>query len=587
VQRSGIGCGDQVSRVTQQRPTTSLRQAARHTVFFVRFVSRTFPSFYSIVGLTLAVLVLEYAATSLMIPLSSGGAGAGSGVVGFWQDVLKSVGMVPEPRTWLWLFFIVMIGRLIVGYVQNISTTALGKKVHRVLSGRIFGHVVSDEPLTSVYTRSVGHYITLAGDDTFRCGSIIASILQCAVSLCTAAVALAVLYQFSTTVFFWIAAFLLVCSMTIALLFRYVIRLNTQSNSLSRELNTAFIESLNSLRSIRALHAERFVCANYARQIATYVRMLFRIEAVRLGIKSFPAILLLIVAAFLMRRGSSLTLSEASLLAVTIIVIRVFASMGQFVNAGTLLLTDVRAIGDIEALTRNAGPVEGTPALASNSRVDRIALERVDFGYGARTRILDKLTFEFVRGKTYAVVGPSGSGKSTLADVLLGLVRPDGGAIVVNGGAAPLASVRGRMMLVEQQPKIFSTTLRENLLFGFEAPDERLWEALRLVDLEHTARYMRDGLGTVLSYQGENFSGGQRQRIGIARALVRAPDVLILDEATSALDAATRQIVLGNVRAHMREGILILITHDPHLTNMADAVLDFRELASGPHVVAT
>jgi ABC-type multidrug transport system fused ATPase/permease subunit len=152
--------------------------------------------------------------------------------------------------------------------------------------------------------------------------------------------------------------------------------------------------------------------------------------------------------------------------------------------------------------------------------------------------------------------------------------------VLVNDGHAELKDVRGKLMLVEQQPKIFSTSLRNNLLYGFTAPDDRLWEALRVLDLAHTAKHMRDGLDTVLTYQGENLSGGQRQRIGIARALIREPCVLILDEATSALDLSTREIVLRNVRHAMRTGILILITHDPQIAELADEILDFRTLQS-------
>jgi ABC-type bacteriocin/lantibiotic exporter with double-glycine peptidase domain len=84
---------------------------------------------------------------------------------------------------------------------------------------------------------------------------------------------------------------------------------------------------------------------------------------------------------------------------------------------------------------------------------------------------------------------------------------------------------------------------------------------------------LEHGLDTRLSYLGENFSGGQRQRLGIARALVRQPDLLILDEATSALDPATRIEVVAKLRARMRDGIIIFITHDPEIAALADQVL--------------
>ena len=143
-----------------------------------------------------------------------------------------------------------------------------------------------------------------------------------------------------------------------------------------------------------------------------------------------------------------------------------------------------------------------------------------------------------------------------------------------------LEAARTCFMLVEQQPKIFSTTVKANLLFGIKASDEELYAALESVNLESMVRALDKGLETQLTYLGENFSGGQRQRLGIARALLRKPEVLILDEATSALDAATRIEVVSKLRERMRGGIIIFITHDPEIAALADEVLPIGELSA-------
>jgi ABC-type multidrug transport system fused ATPase/permease subunit len=256
---------------------------------------------------------------------------------------------------------------------------------------------------------------------------------------------------------------------------------------------------------------------------------------------------LLVVAAMLLRSGSSVSLSEATLLAVTIIIIRIFAALGQFIGHGSILITDVRAIHDIDALTKTSGYTADLPAPEAATAVESLELRNVDFGFVAHAPLLKDFSYRFSKGRTYAIVG-------------------------------------AKLMLVEQQPRIFSATLRENLLFGFAASDESLWEALRLVDLDSTVRHMRQGLDTVLSYQGENFSGGQRQRIGIARALIRKPDMLVLDEATSALDAATRSAVIANVKHWLRDGVLVMITHDPHMRELADEVVDFEQVRNAARV---
>lgn len=367
-------------------------------------------------------------------------------------------------------------------------------------------------------------------------------------------------------------------------LIRMLVGLNAKAVTLAREASTTFVEVLNSLRSIRSLHGEGFVMATYAAQIRSYIKMLVEMDAIKSGVKAFPAIVLLLLAAIALRPGAEVEMTDAALFAATVIIIRVFASLGQMVTAGSQLLTDIRAVKDIGVLVELAQEKQAVPELAEPVRVRSVDLRRVSFGYGDRGRVLDNVSFRFEAGHTYAIVGPSGAGKSTLADILLGLSLPDSGLIAVNEGDLPLEVARARFMLVEQQPKIFSTTVKDNLLLGLHASDGALYEALEAVNLDGMVRELAQKLDTRLTYLGENFSGGQRQRLGIARALIRQPDVLILDEATSALDPVTRVEVVAKLRERMRDGIVIFITHDAEIAALADEVLPIgpQRADSGP-----
>lgn len=556
---------------------SSMAAITTQICYYTLYVARNFRAFYVVVGLTFLVLVLEYLATSLMIPMAPGQSVVNSPVIRIWSQVADQLGMTATTRTWLWLFFIVMIVRLVLGYVLGVLTTWLGKRVHEALSGKVFGHILLLEPMGRVYTRSVGHYITMAGDDTFKSGVIITSLLQSVVGFFTALVGMLVLYQFSPLVFGGVVLFLLISMAVIAFLLRRVVRVNNRAVNLSRELGTTFVEALNSLRSIRSLHGERFVMATYAGQIHAYIRMLVEMDAIKTGVKAFPAVVLLLLAAIALRPGAEVGMTDAALFAGTIIIIRVFASLGQMVTACTHLLTDIRAVKDIRALVELAQEEQRVAEVAVPVPVRALSLQQVSFGYGDRGRVLDDVNFRFEAGHTYAIVGPSGAGKSTLADILLGLSVPDGGAVTVNDGVFPLEIARARFMLVEQQPKIFSTSVKDNLLLGAQASDDALYAALETVNLDGMVSSLDQGLHTQLTYLGENFSGGQRQRLGIARALVRQPDVLILDEATSALDPTTRVEVVAKLRARMRDGIIIFITHDPEIAALADEVLSIGE----------
>jgi ABC-type bacteriocin/lantibiotic exporter with double-glycine peptidase domain len=558
---------------------TSLGATTAQIYHFTAYVARNFKAFYVIILMTMMVLLLEYLATSLMIPMAPSQTAANSPVTKVWFWGARELSLEPDLRTWLWLFFIVMMMRVILGYLLSVLTTWLGKEVHKSLSGKVFRHILLNEPMSNVYTRSVGHYITLAGDDTFKSGTIISSLFQAAVGFFTALVGMVVLYQFSLPLFTGVVLFLLIIMVAIAFLLRQVLRMNAQAVNMSRELNTTFVEALNSLRSLRSLHGEHFVIATYSGQIHSYIKMLVELDAIKTGIRALPAIVILFLAVILLQPGSVVEITNGALFSVTIIIIRIFVSLGQMMTAGSQLLTDIRAVNDIGALVKLPNESSTKPILHNLAdQVKTIELMQISFAYGDRGSVLEDINFSFKAGHTYAVVGPSGSGKSTLADILLGLSVPVTGQVVVNGGQMRLVEARERFMLVEQQPKIFSTTVKENLLLGAQASDKELYEALEIVNLDGLIRSLSRGLDTKLSYLGENFSGGQLQRLGIARALIRRPDVLLLDEATSALDQQTRIEVVGKLHSRMSDGIIIFITHDTEIATLADHVLQIQKI---------
>jgi ATP-binding cassette subfamily B protein len=389
-----------------------------------------------------------------------------------------------------------------------------------------------------------------------------------------------ILYQFSHLLFWSVAIFLAVNLLLIVGLMRPIVRLNARSTGLSRESGTTFVEALNSLRSIRTLHGEKFVMEAYSAQIRSYVRMLVQIDAIKSGVKAFPAIVLLFFGAVALRPGAELNMADAALFAGTIIIIRVFASLGQMVAAGMQIITDMRAVGDIGALLNIARESTGVQATDLQEPIHDLTLRQVCFGYGGRGIVLQGVSFAFTAGRTYAIVGSSGSGKSTLADIVLGLTTPDSGTVQVNSGKISMDAARSRFMLVEQQPKIFSSSVKDNLLMGLSASEDELYEVLEIVNLAEVVTSLAQGLETRLTYLGENFSGGQRQRLGIARALLRNPDVLILDEATSALDPETRIQVVDKLRKRMGHGIIIFITHDEEIAALADEVLKIERGAT-------
>mmetsp|Transcript_3666 Transcript_3666/g.8531 ORF Transcript_3666/g.8531 Transcript_3666/m.8531 type:complete len:1275 (-) Transcript_3666:341-4165(-) len=184
------------------------------------------------------------------------------------------------------------------------------------------------------------------------------------------------------------------------------------------------------------------------------------------------------------------------------------------------------------------GDQSGRPTL---TEITSFELQNVHFFYPARpeTQILKGLSLKIEKGQKVAFVGESGSGKSTVMSLLERFYDPTQGTVLVNGqdirSFAPTA-VRNLIGYVGQEPVLFATTIRQNILYGWPSATED--DIKKVVDLAEMAfaKALPKGLDTFVGSGGSQFSGGQKQRVAIARAMLRKPQVLFLDEATSALD---------------------------------------------------
>ncbi|HEX7689148.1 MAG TPA: ABC transporter ATP-binding protein [Burkholderiaceae bacterium] len=231
-----------------------------------------------------------------------------------------------------------------------------------------------------------------------------------------------------------------------------------------------------------------------------------------------------------------------------------------------------------------AADIAQAPARAA-ARV-AIAAAGVDkwFGDGdARTHALRAVSLEARFGEMLYIVGPSGSGKTTLLSVISGILRPDGGRVVVDGQELwaldddRLAEFRLRRIgFVFQDYHLFPRlTTVENVAIPLILRKRPWNEAL------DAARAMLEVVG--LSSRAElppvKLSGGEQQRVAIARAMVSAPDILILDEPTASLDGDTGKAIVGFVRREMlcATRTIVIVTHDARIDEFADRVLRMED----------
>ncbi|AKX50265.1 ABC transporter ATP-binding protein [Thiopseudomonas alkaliphila] len=217
-----------------------------------------------------------------------------------------------------------------------------------------------------------------------------------------------------------------------------------------------------------------------------------------------------------------------------------------------------------------------------------IRFEQVSFQY-ANQPLLNNLSFSINPGETVALVGASGGGKSTIAQLLLGLYQPDSGRITLNQqpiAALGYSAIRQHIAMVMQQPALFNSSVRDNLLLGRQATDSDCWQALRIAQLADTVEQMPEQLDTLIGRSGVKLSGGQKQRLAIARMVMSNPEMIILDEATSAVDTLTEQALHQQLNQFLQGKTTLIIAHRLSAVLQADRVLvlaDGQIVQQGTH----
>ncbi len=233
--------------------------------------------------------------------------------------------------------------------------------------------------------------------------------------------------------------------------------------------------------------------------------------------------------------------------------------------------------------------------------VGDIDIRGLTFQYpGAGRPVLDGISLHIPAGTTAALVGGTGSGKSTLIALLPRLHEPPPGSVFLDGvdvREIPLATLRGAVGFVPQEPFLFSDSLAANIAFSEQSPaahaslpasavDRRILDAAAVARLDKDVEEFPKGYGTVIGERGITLSGGQKQRTAIARAIYANPPILILDDALSAVDTYTEDEILSKLRGVMRQRTSIIVAHRVSTVRDADQifVLDAGRIAeSGTH----
>ena len=198
--------------------------------------------------------------------------------------------------------------------------------------------------------------------------------------------------------------------------------------------------------------------------------------------------------------------------------------------------------------------------------------------FAERGYVLRDISFDVEPGQVIGLLGATGSGKSSLVNLLPRFYDYSGGNISLDGEelrAYARGFLRGQIGIVQQEPFLFSTTIRNNITYGLgrDVPDEEMEAAARAAAVHDVIQTFPKGYDTLVGERGVTLSGGQKQRVTIARTLLKDPAILLLDDATSSVDTETDATIRAALRHLMQGRTTFIIAHRVQSVMAADLIL--------------
>lgn len=269
-------------------------------------------------------------------------------------------------------------------------------------------------------------------------------------------------------------------------------------------------------------------------------------------------------------------------------------TLGNVAPYGQAFTSGLSAAAKIYNTIDRISPLD--PTSAAGKTLDQVEglleLKNVKHIYPSRAEVvvMQDINLRVPAGATTALVGSSGSGKSTIVGLVERFYDPVGGAVYLDGHnieTLNLRWLRQQISLVQQEPVLFSTSIRDNIRHGLigsrfegeseEQQEKRIINAAKTANAHDFIQGLPEGYQTNVGERGFLLSGGQKQRIAIARAIVSDPKILLLDEATSALDTKSEGVVQAALDAAAKGRTTIVIAHRLSTIKTADNIVVMSE----------
>ncbi len=486
----------------------------------------------------------------------------------------------------LQLFAIVLMAAVANGVALYIGNW-IGQRVLFELRRKLFDKLQS---LSLGYfdRHRIGDLISRINNDTALIqGTIGSNLTKFIVTPLTALAMSIYMIQISWRLTLALAVALPVVAVVTVVVGRYIRRYALRVQEKLADLTSATEETLGAMRVVKVFGLEARVRERFGRENEGVFRGQMKVALVKAS--TSPVVMGLVglaLCAALVFGGYELVAGRIADAGALVAFILLLQGTGSHVNRLSRLYlalqqAEAAARRIYEILGEQPDIVEAEDAVEVEEVNGAISFEHVQFSYSEGYPVLREFNLEIAPGEKVAIAGPSGAGKTTVANLVPRLYDVDDGAVRIDGVDVRKlrnAFLKSIMGIVPQETSLFSTTVRDNIAFGkSDAIEEEIIAAAKAARAHEFISGLPQGYDTQVGERGVMLSGGQRQRIAIARALLRAPKIIILDEATSSLDTETESAIRAALQTLLRDRTAIIIAHRLSTIRDADRIIVIDE----------
>ena len=283
-----------------------------------------------------------------------------------------------------------------------------------------------------------------------------------------------------------------------------------------------------------------------------------------------------VVGAIMVMDGTITLGTYLAYVGLIIYIIEPMRGLGRIIVNASSGLVSYERVADI--IREDREPLtDGLRQLEHPLRGD-VAFKDVGFEYDSGAPVLKDITFEVKAGQSVALLGSTGSGKTSLVNLLPRFHDYTHGQITIDGVELKTIArdfLRANIGIVEQEPFLFSRTIRENISYGAgrHVDEAEVMAVAKAADIHDVITSFPEGYNTIVGERGVTLSGGQKQRVAIARTLLKNPRILILDDSTSSVDTETEANIRAALDELMENRTTFIIAHRIQSVMNADLIL--------------